>query len=71
MQSELREAAYRICEEEDVIGAVRLINHLSKACFMQGLSNERIQTIVRSKGETAVINLNRRRPRRGIGDFIG
>jgi len=33
-----------------------LINHLAKACFVQGLSNERIQTIVRSKGETAVLS---------------
>jgi len=33
-----------------------LINHLAKACFVQGLSNERIQTIVRSKGETALLS---------------
>ena len=56
MQSELREAAYRICEDEEVIGAMGLINHLAKACFVQGLSNERIQTIVRSKGETALLS---------------
>lgn len=56
MQSELREAAFRICEDEEVIGAMGLINHLAKACFVQGLSNERIQTIVRSKGETAVLS---------------
>ena len=48
MQSELREAVYRICEDEEVIGAVGFINHLAEACFVQGLSNERIQTIVRS-----------------------
>ena len=54
MQSELREAAYRICEDEEVIGAMGLINHLAKACFVQGLSNER--TIVRSKGETALLS---------------
>jgi hypothetical protein len=46
MQSELREAAYSICEDEEVIGAMGL-NNLAKACFVQGLSNERIQTIVR------------------------
>ena len=56
MQSELREAAYRICEDEEVIGAMGLINHIAKACFVQGLSNERIQTIVRSKGETALLS---------------
>lgn len=56
MQSELREAAFRICEDEEVIGAMGLINHLAKACFVQGLSNERIQTIVRSKGESALLS---------------
>jgi len=56
LQSELREAAYRICEDEEVIGAMGLINHLAKACFMQGLSKERIQTIVRSKGKTALLS---------------
>jgi hypothetical protein len=35
---------------------VGLINHLAKACFVQRLSNERIQTIVRSKGETALLS---------------
>jgi hypothetical protein len=56
MQSELREAAYRIYEDEEVVGAMGLINHLAKACFVQGLSSERIQTIVRSKGETALLS---------------
>jgi hypothetical protein len=28
-----------------------VINHLAKACFVQGLVNEIIQTIVRAKGE--------------------
>jgi hypothetical protein len=70
MQSELREAVYRICEDKELISAVGLNNHLAKACFVQGLTNERIQTIVRSKGETAVINLHRCRPRRGISSFI-
>jgi hypothetical protein len=55
IQSELREATYRICEDEEVIGAMGLIKHIAKACFVQGLSNEGIQTIVRSKGETALL----------------
>jgi hypothetical protein len=54
MQLQLREAACGICAAEEVIGAMGLINHLAKACFVQGLSNERIQTIVRAKGETAL-----------------
>jgi hypothetical protein len=33
-----------------------LINHLAKACFVQGLSNDRIQTIVRAKGETTLLS---------------
>ncbi|KDR18082.1 hypothetical protein L798_07776 [Zootermopsis nevadensis] len=56
MQSELREAAYRICAEDEVAGAMGLINHLAKACFVQGSANERIQTIVRSKGESAMLS---------------
>ena len=56
MRSELGEAAYRICEDEKVIGAMGLINHLAKACFVQSLSNERIQTIDRSRGETAPLS---------------
>jgi len=32
------------------------VNHLAKACFVQRLSNERIQTIVWSKGETALLS---------------
>lgn len=57
MQSELREAVYRICGEDELIGAMGLINHLAKACFVQGLVNERIQTIVRAKGEAAALSV--------------
>jgi hypothetical protein len=56
MQSELKEAAYTICEDEEVIHVMGLINHLAKACFVQRLSNKRIQTIVQSKGETALLS---------------
>jgi len=56
MQSELKEAAYRICEDEEMIGAMCLINHLAKACFVQRLSNEWIQTIVRPKGQTPLLS---------------
>ena len=51
MQTELREAARRIRKPEEILGAVGLICHLGKACFVQGLNNDRIQTIVRSRGE--------------------
>ena len=33
-----------------------LINHLAKACFVQGLRNDRIKTIVPPKGETALLS---------------
>jgi len=56
MQTELREAAKRVCKPEELLGAIGLINHLGKACFIQGLQNERIQTIVRSRGESILLS---------------
>ena len=56
MQTELREAARRICKPEEILGAVGLICHLGKACFVQGLNNERIHTIVRSRGESILLS---------------
>jgi hypothetical protein len=47
MQMELRGAATRACRPEEILGAVGLIGHLGKACFIQGLNNEQIKTIVR------------------------
>ena len=49
MQTDLREAARRMCKEEEIKGAVGLINHLGKACFIQGLHSERIKRIVHSR----------------------
>jgi len=56
MQTELREAARRVCKPEEIQGAVGLIGHLRKACFVQGLQSERIQTIVRSRGESVLLS---------------
>jgi len=56
LQTDLREAARRVCRPEEILGAIGLINHLGKACFIQGLSNERIQTIVRSRGESILLS---------------
>ena len=56
LQTDLREAARRVCRPEEILGAIGLINHLGKACFTQGLSNERIQTIVRSRGESILLS---------------
>jgi len=56
IQRDLREAARRVCKAEELMGAVGLINHLGKACFIQGLHNERIQTLVRSIGESILLS---------------
>jgi len=50
LQTDLRGAARRVCKPEEVLGAIGLINDLGKACFIQGLSKEHIQTTVRSRG---------------------
>jgi hypothetical protein len=55
LQTYLREAARRVSSRRDK-GGSRLINHLSKVCFIQGLHNERIQTIVRSRGESILLS---------------
>jgi hypothetical protein len=52
----MREAARRVCTPDEIVGAIGLINHLGKACFIQGLHNERIQTIVRSRGESILMS---------------
>ena len=56
MQTELRDAARRVCRTEEIVGAVGLIRHLGKACLVQGLNNERIQTIVCSRGESILLS---------------
>ena len=56
MQTDLREAARPVCKEEELKGAVGLINLLGKASFIQGLNNERIRTIVRNRGESILLS---------------
>jgi hypothetical protein len=56
MHTELREAARRVCKPEEILGAVGLICHLGKTCFIPGLNSERIQTIVRSRGESITLS---------------
>jgi hypothetical protein len=62
MQSELREAAYRLWEDEEVIGAMALINHLAK-------ERQNSDYCSVKRGNSSVINLYRRRTGRGIGNF--
>jgi hypothetical protein len=56
MQTELREAVRRVCTPEEIRGAVGPISHLGKACFIQDIRSERIQTIVRSRGESIALS---------------
>jgi hypothetical protein len=56
MHKELREAARRVCRTEEILGAIGLIGRLGKACFLQGLNNERIQTPVLSSGELILLS---------------
>ena len=48
LQRDLREAARWVCKCEEILGAIGLINYLGKTCFIQGLYNEHIQTVVQS-----------------------
>ena len=45
-----------MCKPEEMQGAVGRISHIRKACFVQGLQTERIQTIVRSRGESVLLS---------------
>ena len=56
LQTDLREAARRVCKPEEMLGAMGLINHLGKACFIQCLYSELIQTTVRSRGESILLS---------------
>jgi hypothetical protein len=49
------EAASRVWKPEEFLGSIGLINHLGKACFIQGFYNECIQTIVRSREESILL----------------
>ena len=57
IQTDMREPPRRVCKREEILGAIGLVNLLRKACFMQGLYIERIQTIVRSRGESIFLSL--------------
>ena len=47
--SKFREAALQDCEDDERIGIVALADKLRNICFVQGISSDRIQTIVRSR----------------------
>jgi cellular nucleic acid-binding protein len=47
--SRFREAALQDCEQDERAGVLTLSDRLRNICFVQGLSSDRIQTIVRSR----------------------
>ena len=51
LQSQLREAVARVISTTNLPGAISLVELLAKASFIQGLSNDRIQMIVRAKSD--------------------
>jgi len=55
LQSELRLATSNVCIGKESEGAIRMKNYLPCLCFTQGLSNERIQMIVRNRGERVLL----------------
>jgi len=70
MQTDLREAARRVCKEEEIKGAVGLINHLGKACFIQGLHNERIQTIEAGESPSSCLKPSKSRSKKKAPFFL-
>ena len=56
LQTDLREAARWVCKPEEILGVIGLTDHLGKACSIHGLYNERIQTIVRSRGQSILLS---------------
>ena len=51
LQSQLREVVARVLDDTKVPGALALVELLAKASFIQGLSNDRIQLVIRSKSD--------------------
>jgi hypothetical protein len=56
MQSELRLATSKVWKDYLLVGAISLIYYSAQACFIQGLSSDRIQTSVRSRSEQLLVS---------------
>jgi hypothetical protein len=52
--SDFRDAATEDATSSEMCGISKLVSQLGKACFIQGLANERIQTIVRSRNPSHI-----------------
>ena len=55
MSSDLMEAMIRILPRKHHEGAIAFLKFISKACFIQGLYEERIQTIVQARDERMLL----------------
>ena len=53
LSSKFREAALQDCEDDERVGIIALADKLRNICFVQGISSDRIQTIVRSRNGNA------------------
>ncbi|PNF39993.1 hypothetical protein B7P43_G15585 [Cryptotermes secundus] len=52
--SDFRDAAIEGASSSEMCGITKLVSQLGKACFIQGLANERIQTVVRARNPTHI-----------------
>lgn len=55
MSSDLTEAMTRLLPSCHHEGAIAFLKYISKACFIQGLHDERIQTVVRARDEKMLL----------------
>ena len=55
MSSDVTEAMMRVLPQHHHQGAVEFLKLISKACFIQGLQDERIQTVVRARDEKMLL----------------
>ena len=54
LSSDFRDAATEGATSSEMCGITKLVSQLGKACFIQGLANERIQTVVRARNPTHI-----------------
>jgi hypothetical protein len=45
-----------VCIRDEAKGALALTDHLARACFVQGLTSDRFQTILRARGEATLLS---------------
>lgn len=55
LQHQFREAVHSAMTEAELAGSLALVGKLSRAVFIQGIYEERIQTIVRARGESITL----------------